>query len=166
LPTSDPIPLPPTRTPFPENPLQPIPTSRKIPVLYSIPKNLSKRSTENTKGESNMAVELLAKPQFEVLNKYSLPKSDQGIYTKLNNHHGDQFGKCKIGAKQLKVGKIRILSLEGHQELTGKITLAIWGSDATIKIKNAREGKTTLKGIAMLLVETEELPPYIQAQIT
>ncbi len=39
-----------------------------------------------------MATELLIKPPFEVLSEYPVPLSAKEVYTKLNNHHGDQFG--------------------------------------------------------------------------
>jgi hypothetical protein len=45
-----------------------------------------------------MATELLIKPPFKVLSEYPVPLSTKEVYTKLNNHHGDQFGKCKITA--------------------------------------------------------------------
>lgn len=58
-----------------------------------------------------MATELRVKPRFDILTEYALPPSAKEIYTKLNNHHGDQFGKCKITAGgPLKVGKIHILA--------------------------------------------------------
>jgi hypothetical protein len=115
-----------------------------------------------------MATELFGKPEFDILQEYVIPRSAREIYTKLNNHHGDQFGKCKIttaGAK-FKIAKIHILAIQGHKELTGKVTLAIWGEQGNLKIRNAHEGKTTLKGISILLVETDELPLYIQQKIT
>ncbi len=114
-----------------------------------------------------MATELLIKPPFEVLSEYPVSLSAKEVYTKLNNHHGDQFGKCKITADSpLKIGKIRILDFQKQHELRGKITFAIWSKQGRLKIQNAQEGKTTLKGIAMLLVDADELPPSIQRQLT
>jgi hypothetical protein len=114
-----------------------------------------------------MATELRIKPPFEVLSEYPVPLSTKEVYTKLNNHHGDQFGKCKITAgSPLKIGKIRLLDFQKQHELRGKITFAIWSNQGRLKIQNAQEGKTTLKGIAMLLVDADELPPYIQRQLT
>jgi hypothetical protein len=114
-----------------------------------------------------MAIGLRIKPPFEVLSEYPVPLSAKEVYTKLNNHHGDQFGKCKITAGSLlQIGKIRILDFQKQHELGGKITFAIWPKQGRLKIKNAQEGKTTLKGITMLLVDADELPPYIQRQLT
>ena len=109
-----------------------------------------------------MAIELLAKPQFDILVEYAVPKSTSQIYTKLNNHHGDQFGKCAItGASPLKVAKIRL-----HRPIKERtVTFAIWSERRTLNIWHAQEGKTKLKGLAMLLVDAEELPIYIQRQI-
>lgn len=114
-----------------------------------------------------MAQELLSLPKFEVIATYAVAPQANDIYTKLNNHHGDTFGKCRItgpGARY-NVARVRILDSQEHPELKGIVTFAIWGAQGALKIKNAHEGKTTLRGIAMLLVEAEELPLYIQKQI-
>ena len=118
--------------------------------------------------EMTMAIALSTKPKFDTLQEYTIPNSSANeMYTKLSNHHGDQFGKCKItvGGK-LKVAKIRVLTAGKHKELIGKITFAIWCDQKGLKIQHAYEGKTTLKDIAMLLVDAEELPLYLQRQIT
>jgi hypothetical protein len=43
---------------------------------------------------------------------------------------------------------------------------AIWGTQRSLKIRNAYEGKTTLKGVTMLLVDIDELPLYLQRLIS
>lgn len=89
-----------------------------------------------------MATELLIKPPFEVLSEYPVPLSAKEVYTKLNNHHGDQFGKCKITAgSQLKIGKIRILDFQKQHELGGKITFAIWSKQGRLKIQMLKRAK-------------------------
>ncbi len=114
-----------------------------------------------------MATELSVKPVFDIMHEYAMSSSSsQEIYLKLNNHHGDQFGKCKItGESQLQLAKIRIVTCQEHQELIGKVTCAIWSKQRGLKVQHAEEGKTTLNGLAMLLVDTEELPLYIQRQM-
>lgn len=110
-----------------------------------------------------MATTLLTKPEFIVLREYAIPQSTDSIYTKLNNHHGDQFGKCKITTGgEFKVAKIQILNSDHTNRST---TFAIWAEQGNLKIQNAFEGKTTLRGVAMVLIEADELPAFIQRQI-
>src|SRR5258708_255976 len=116
----------------------------------------NKESRVSRAGEP-MATELRIKPPFEVLSEYPVPLIAMMVI---------QFGKCKITAgSPLKRGKIRILDFQKQHELGGKITFAIWSKQGRLKIQNAQEGKTTLKGIAMLLVDADELPPSIQRQL-
>lgn len=112
-----------------------------------------------------MAIELASRPEFAILTELVLPPRASEIYTKLNNHHGDQFGKCRITvAGTFRVAKIRIVAHE-QQALIGKTPFAIWGELGNLKIRHAGQGKDTLRKIAMLLVEAEELPVYLQNQI-
>ena len=115
-----------------------------------------------------MAQELFVLPQFEIFSEYVVASGAPEIYSKLNNHHGDAFGKCKItsAGARYRIARIRILDSSEHPQLQGITSLAIWGAQGPLKIKHAREGKTTLRGVAMLLVEAEELPLYIQRQLT
>lgn len=113
-----------------------------------------------------MAQELFSLPRFEVIATYAIAPQTSEIYTKLNNHHGDAFGKCRITcAGHFQVARIRILDSQEQPEQRGIATFAMWGTQGALKIRNAHEGKTTLRGIAMLLVEVEELPLYLQNQI-
>lgn len=110
-----------------------------------------------------MATTLSTQPEFKILYEYTIPNSITEIYTKLSNHHGDQFGKCRITADgKLRVAKIQITDLVEHQQIKGTITLAIWGSNGPLKVRHAHEGKTILKGVAMLLIDNEELPSFLQ----
>src|SRR5260370_11357970 len=72
----------------------------------------NKESRVSRAGET-MATELRIKPPFEVLSEYPVPLSAKEVYTNMNKHHGDQFGKCKITAgSPLKRGTIRMLVVQ------------------------------------------------------
>jgi hypothetical protein len=121
---------------------------------------------ETTEG-GTMAIPLTSTPMFEILSEYAIPPHAGEVYTKLLTHHGDRFGKCTIttaGAK-FKIAQIRIITFHEQQELNGKTLSAIWGELGPLKIRNAHQGKDTLHGITMLLVEAEALPVYLQRQM-